>query len=178
MTGTTEPAAPPHTPRPPRRLGPLVFVGAALIVVGVVLAVALGVLGTGGSSAPKVPAISGGDVTLDGPGDYAIYYQGGSSGAQAPAAQVVGPDLNVVPVRDAAPDSSSGPSGRLVGEFTATGAGRYRVQAGGAASATGDFQVTEADSATGEQRTLGAGIGVLVAVLGLVLLIVGLRRRR
>ena len=178
MSGTTEPAVPANARRPPRRLGPLVFVGAALVVVGVVLAVALGVLGTGGSSAPKVPAISGGDVTLAGAGDYAIYYQGGSSGAPDPAVQVVGPDLMVVPVRNPAGGSSGGPSGRVVGECTDTGAGRCRVQAGGAAAAVGELRITKADSATGQQRALGAGIGVLVAALGLVLLIVGLGRRR
>lgn len=126
------------------------------------------------SAVQRVPTANGGSVTIDRPGDYAIYYNaGGVTTAAIPAAQVVGPHFAYVPVRTGAHNHPSHPApasnDHLLGQFHATQPGRYRIETGGFAVMNGHFDVAPFRPASDRLGIVGVGAGLALTGAGLTL---------
>lgn len=166
----------------------LIVLGAVLGVVPTCVSVA-GALHRPGP-AHQVPAADGGDVTLDHPGDYAIYYRNGdrdsgrareptaasTSLSRVPSAQVIGPGFTDVTVNSDPPEQRGHPPAAAhehrVGRFHAATPGRYHIETGGFEVPSGTFTVM-ALSRTPTVHALPSVIASLVVVgigLGLVML--------
>ena len=162
-------------------------IGIVLILLGVVLGAVLASFSVAGmfdttATLGRAPADNGGEVTIEHPGYYSIYYEAGPTSTTVPAAQVVGPGFSVVTVHsdphNRAPHPARAATTALVGKFHAATPGRYHVETGGFAVMNGNFTVTQTSHNTTAAAVISIIVGLLVAGLGLSLLILSHRRNQ
>ncbi|MBO0849788.1 MAG: hypothetical protein J2P20_10030 [Pseudonocardia sp.] len=134
----------------------------------------------------RVPAAVGGSVTIRGPGVYMIYYEPGAlarSGRDAsdPVVQAVGPDGMVATVTP--PDrelsySFGDRAGHKIAQLTADRPGRYQIETQSADTPSGELAVGEDPGGWFTWAFIGAGVAIVIFLVGLVLLIVDYVQRR
>lgn len=172
---------PPGHPPPVRRGKGLTIAGVILLVLavaGVVLSIVLGARSVLGSieGFSRVPAATGGEVTITEPGTIAVYLEPAGVLPGGQAVTVTGPDGDTLAF--AAPGGDvrydfNGRSGVLLGTFEAATAGSYTLAGDPGA---GSAQFAAGALVTGGILTLVLGIvgSAVMGLVGLILLIVGL----
>lgn len=134
----------------------------------------------------RVPAAVGGPVTIHSPGVYPIYYEPGplarsGQGDSDPDVQAVGPDGMVATVTP--PDGElsyffGDRAGHKIAELTADRPGRYQIETQSADPRSGELAVGQDLGGWFTAAFIGAGVAIVIFLVGVVLLIVGYVQHR